>query len=261
MAESYSVEGTVITVKLKDGLKWHDGEPITADDIIFSFTVASTTHQQIDGEPVTFEKVDDLTAKITMPKANAAFPIKIGAVTLMPAHCFEGITDTETYRQSEMHQVGIGSGPYKVKEWNKGESIVLERFDDYYMGKAPFDTLVFKILPDEDAREVAFQNGELSFKLINDELQYERYSNDENYDTYVFDEGRVTFISFNKNSEITSDIRARQAITYALNQEELVSAVSSPRMSLPAAPPICWSLSWRSIRPSSRIWPRARRMC
>ena len=236
LAESYSVseDGTEVLITLKDGLKWHDGEPITADDMLFSFQTASMSWRTMNNEPVEYEKVDNLTMRVKMPAVNVVFPIKLGAVTIMPAHMFEGITKLEEYRQSPSHQLGIGSGPYKVKEWNKGESIVLERFDDYYRGTAPFDTLIYKILPDENAREVAFQSGQVSFKIISDELQYQRYSNDDQYDTYLYDENRVTFIGFNKNSPITSDIRARQAITYALNQEEIVYGAFGDHLALPA---------------------------
>ncbi len=234
LAESYTVEDKEITIKLKDGLKWHDGEPITADDILFTFSVATTGYIAIDGEPVVYEKVDDLTVKITMPVASVVFPGKIGAVTIMPSHMFEGITDNKEYQASPAHQIGIGSGPYKVKEWNKGESIVCEKFDDYYMGTPPFDTLIFKILPNEDSREVAFQSGELSFKLISDELQYEYYTNKDEYDTYLFDEGRVTFMGYNKYSEALSDIKARQAIAYALNQEEIISGAYGDHLAEPA---------------------------
>lgn len=236
LAESYSVsdDGLEVTIKLKDNLKWHDGEPITADDVIFSFQVASMSWRTLNGQPVEYEKVDDLTIKAILPMPNVVFPMKLGAVTIMPAHMFEGITTLEEYRQSPSHQLGIGSGPYKVKEWNKGESIVLERFDDYYRGTAPFDTLIYKILPDENAREVAFQSGEASFKIISDELQYDRYVNDDKYDTYLYDENRVTFVGFNSNSPITSDIRARQAITYALNQEEIVAGAFGEHLALPA---------------------------
>lgn len=236
LADSYSVsdDGLEVTIKLKDNLKWHDGEPITADDILFSFQVASMSWRNLDGQPVQYEKVDDLTVKAILPMPNVVFPMKLGAVTIMPKHMFEGVTDVETYRQSASHQIGIGSGPYKVKQWNKGESIVLERFDDYYRGTAPFDTLIYKILPDENAREVAFQSGELSFKTIADELQYARYSADSKYDTYLYDEHRVNFVGFNKNSAITSDIRVRQAITYALNQDEIVYGAFGEHLAKPA---------------------------
>lgn len=236
LADNFTVsdDGLVVTITLKDNLKWHDGEPITADDVLFSFTVASMSWRNLNGQPVQYEKVDDLTVKVTLPMPNVVFPMKLGAVTIMPQHMFEGITELEDYRQSPSHQIGIGSGPYKVKEWNKGESIVLERFDDYYRGTPPFDNLIYKILPDENAREVAFQSGEASFKIIADELQYARYAADSKYDTYLYDENRVTFVGFNNNSPITNDIRARQAITYALNQEEIVYGAFGEHLAVPA---------------------------
>lgn len=236
LADNYTVsdDGLVVTITLKDNLKWHDGQPITADDVLFSFTVASMSWRNLNGQPVQYEKVDDLTVKVTLPMPNVVFPMKLGAVTIMPQHMFEGITELEDYRQSPSHQIGIGSGPYKVKEWNKGESIVLERFDDYYRGTPPFDNLIYKILPDENAREVAFQSGEASFKTIADELQYARYAADSKYDTYLYDENRVTFVGFNNNSPITNDIRARQAITYALNQEEIVYGAFGEHLAVPA---------------------------
>ena len=83
-----------ITVKLKEGLKWHDGEAITADDMIFTMDVCSDTNNGAGGtnivilndQPVKYEKVDDLTVKVTLPMASASYADLLGGLTLIPEH-------------------------------------------------------------------------------------------------------------------------------------------------------------------------------
>lgn len=215
-----SDDGKEVTITLRDDIKWHDGEPITADDLLF-FPQYYKGYAKINGEEITFEKVDERTVRILLPTASATYWQKIGAAQMLPYHLYKDVP-LEEIKTTELNELGIGSGPYKLKEWNKGESIVVERFDDYFAGKAHFDTIVFKILPDDNAREVAYKSGELSFKRIEDDLQLENYQKDENSTVYLYDENRVNYMAFNANSDLMSNIVARQAITYALNQEEIV---------------------------------------
>ena len=229
LAESYTLsdDKLSVTVKLKNNLKWHDGEAITADDFIYTLKVAQDptsgsgykTVASVNNKPVKFEKIDDLSVKITLPEISAYYINDLGNLILLPEHAFGGKTDI---KNSEASQKGIGSGPYKVKEWKKGQALVLERFDQYYGGVPNFDSVVFRIIPDESAQDIALQNGEISIREANNDTVLNKYEKNDKFDVYSFTEGRVNYMAMNKFSPIFSDFKAQQAVVAALNPSEIV---------------------------------------
>lgn len=249
LAESYelSEDNLEITIKLRDGLKWHDGEPITADDLIYTYNIGTTEGlsssvnlKEING-PSTIEKIDDLTAVIKLEANSSDFLVKLGILQIVPAHIFE---DEEDIVNSEKNNLGIGSGPFKLVSYSPGESIVYERFDDYY-GKKPYlDQLVCKIIPDVSSQEIAFQNGELDALQISTEQKYNKYNEDDNYNVDIFTAGRLVTIFFNQTSPITGNKDVREALAMALDVEEITQAAfGSESVAVPATSPFAAAIN------------------
>ena len=92
-----------------------------------------------DGQTIEVEKVDDLTLNITLQKPFSGFESEFGRLQVLPKHVFDGKTNVSEL--TEEANKGIGSGPFKLKEYNEGESIVYERYDDYYRGQASLDLM------------------------------------------------------------------------------------------------------------------------
>lgn len=220
-------DSTELTVTLANNAKWHDGEDLTTKDVQFTFdalfnkkfTSSLSTGLIVNGEPVTLEVVDEHTFKIKLPSPAASFLQRFGMFYLLPEHLFSGVENMDT---DELNQKGIGYGPYKVVEHVTGEKLVLERFDDYHKGKAPFAKVEYKVIPDASAQELALQNGEINYFKTMDETTIETYKNDDNYNVFVSPEGRINYLGLNKNSDITSDIKVREAIIKALDIEKIV---------------------------------------
>lgn len=225
--EPTSDDGMHYQLKLKDGLKWHDGEAITVDDVIFTknelldpVNGADASNVSYDGKPIEITKVDDLTADITLQEPFSAFETEFGRMQPIPEHVFEGKTNVKDY--PELLNKGIGSGAFKLKEYNPGESIIYERNDDYYRGKADLDQVVIRMMPDESAQEAALQSGELSMMRITNPTKLAKYEADPNYTVYNIPEGRLNYLAFNYQSPLLKDIDARKAIALALNSEEII---------------------------------------
>ena len=165
-----SEDGLEYTLKLKDNLKWHDGEQITADDVIFTFNCNQNTDNGAGYTNVVFvgdkevkaEKVDDLTVKFTLPEVSASYYELLGKLILIPEHAFDGNTDIKS---ADANLTDIGSGPYKLVEFKDGESLTFEKFEDYYGDEPQIDQITFKVIPDASSQEVAFKNGEINFCL------------------------------------------------------------------------------------------------
>ena len=231
LADSYEVseDGMQITVKLKEGLKWHDGEAITADDMIFTMDVCSDTNNGAGGtnivilndQPVKYEKVDDLTVKVTLPMASASYADLLGGLTLIPEHVFEG--NPSVVSAGEANMKGIGSGPYKVTEFKQDEYLLLEKYDDYYMGAPSIDKVTFRIISDLSAQEVALMNGEVNFMELANAPAVAKYEADSNFTVVKYPEGRVNYLAVNKFCETVQDPKVVEAVFAALNRDEIIA--------------------------------------
>ena len=119
-------DASEFTLKLKDGLKWHDGEPLTADDVVFTMQVLVDESQNVpyssygyvDGKAVEAEKVDDLTVKLTLGSSSAGFLGGLSQVYCIPKHIYEGV---DNIGSSELNDNPVGNGPFKFEEYNSGE--------------------------------------------------------------------------------------------------------------------------------------------
>ncbi len=241
LAESYEVseDGTSVTLKLKDGLKWHDGEPITADDVIFTMDVNADTNNGagntnvviLNDQPVKYEKVDDLTVKITLPMASASYPALLGELTLIPEHVYGGNTSIVG---AEANMSGIGSGPYKLREFKQDQYLILEKNEDYYMGAPDIDTVTFRIISDISAQEVALMNGEINLMELSSAPAVAKYSEDPNYTVVMYPEGRVNYLAVYKFCETVQDPKVVEAVFAALDAQEIIDGAYGEGMAVPA---------------------------
>ena len=239
--EPTSDDGMHYEMKLKDGLKWHDGEPITADDVVFTVDMfKDTSNTGATSESVTYnnktlsaEKVDDLTVAITLQEPFSAFETEFGRIQIIPKHVFDGNTNVADNKKAL--KKCIGSGPFKLKEYKEGDSIVYERNDDYYRGKPSLAQVVIKLMPDESAQEAALQSGEISMMRVTNQTKLDKYKKDSDYKVYTLPEGRLNYLAFNYQSPIMQDMDARKAICLALNDDDIIKgAYGSEELALPA---------------------------
>lgn len=239
--EATSDDGMHYNLKLKDGLKWHDGEPITADDVVFTIdmfkdtsnTGATSESVTYNGKTISAEKVDDLNVAFTLQEPFSAFETELGRIQIIPKHVFDG--NTNVADNQEALDKCIGSGPFKLKEYKEGDSIVYERNDDYYRGKPSLAQVVIKLMPDESAQEAALQSGEISMMRVTSQTKLDKYKNDSDYNVYTLPEGRLNYLAFNYQSPIMKDMDARKAICLALNVDDIITgAYGSEELALPA---------------------------
>ncbi len=161
----------VYTFHLQDGVKWHDGQPFTAEDVVFSIMKfamdvsprarAVLTHIKEGTAP------DPLTARFTLDRPFEPFLLMFDASTLpmLPKHIYDG-TD---YRTNPANQHPIGTGPFRFSEWQRGNFIRLDRFDGYWKPGQPYlDAIIYRIVPDSQSRALALQTGQASLSQCND---------------------------------------------------------------------------------------------
>lgn len=217
------------TVKLKSDLKWHDGEALTADDLVFTVENILDENQAtinrgsfvIGDKAVEVKKIDDTTVEFKLPGVSTSFETVLGDIRIIPKHIYEGEKDLS---KSEKNNSPLGSGAYKFKEYKTGELITLERFDDYHGKKGNLETITYRVIADSNSANMAIQSGQVNAKYVQpDEISDVEKKG--NVDIVAFDEGMVDNIIFMQNvSEALKDVKVRQAISYAINKDEIITA-------------------------------------
>lgn len=224
------------TLKLKKNLKWHDGKPLTPDDLIFTLDKVLDKTQNshlrskliINDKPVTYKKVDDTTVEFKLSEVLVSFTADLASLRPIPKHIFEGEKDIS---KSAKNDKPIGSGPYKFKEFKKGESVTLVKNDDYFGGKPHIDNVVYRVIPDANTSESAFLSGEVSALYIK-AFAVDKYK--DKGQVVTFDEGMNNNLFFMMTNKQLAKKDIRKAIAYALDKEELlkVGEVSTEYASL-----------------------------
>ncbi|NVO05669.1 MAG: ABC transporter substrate-binding protein [Rhodoferax sp.] len=231
LARSWTVspDGLTYTFKLQEGVRWHDGKPFTADDVIFSLqTLLQETHPRAS---VNFSRVaeylapDPLTVvfKLREPYAPFLGAFEVSSAPILPAHIYRG-TD---YRNNPANQTPIGTGPFKFKEWRKGQSIQLVRNDDYWQKGLPYlDAVNFQIIPDSASRLRAMESGTAqvaSFSDIDfDQLPHIKTNPNLALTTKGYEfSAPLVWLELNHRVKPLDDRRFRQALLYALDRQAI----------------------------------------
>ncbi|MGN7764097.1 ABC transporter substrate-binding protein [Paenibacillus sp. 22594] len=236
-----SADNLTYTLKLKSGLTWHDGEKLTADDIVFTIEKILDEKQNsflranflINDQPITATKVDDLTVEFKLPQVSPAFEATLVQVTPIPKHIFENETDIE---KSTKNAAPVGSGPFKFKEYKAGEYLTLERFDNYFGGKPHLDSVTYRIAKDANAANLALQNGEINVQYL-DPKDVGTIQATNNFEILPYAEGRLSYLMFNANSDtgVLAKKEVRQALSLALSRDEIIqTAYTSSEYADPA---------------------------
>lgn len=224
LAEKWEVrdDGRTYIFYLRKDVRFHDGKPLTADDVVFTFKVG------IGNKTVRFaalaqfvesiEKVDDYTVRFKLSKPSYLFLLSLATnlVYVVPRHLW--IDKPIDWGNPEP----VGTGPFKWSSRKAGESIVLVRNPDYFMKGAPkISTLVIRVIPEAETRFLAIKRGEVDM---------ERYSalptlapeaeKDPNLKVIVTPDIWLIYIAFNFRR--FNDTRLFEAINYAINREEVI---------------------------------------
>lgn len=223
-----SPDNLTYTLKLKSGLTWHDGEKLTADDVVFTIDSILDEKQNsflranffIGDKSIKAVKVDDLTVDFKLPQVSPAFEATLLQVFPIPKHIFENETDIE---KSTKNAAPVGSGPFKFKEYKAGEYLTLERFDNYFGGKPHLDSVTYRIAKDTNAANLALQNGEINIKYL-DPQDVGTIQATNNFEILPYSEGRLSYLMFNANSDTGALAKkeVRQALSLALSRDEII---------------------------------------
>lgn len=222
-----SDDGTVWTFNLREGVKFHNGETMDADDWVASWQAASdeaNVYAYVYSKVQSVDVIDDLTVSMTLPEPDALFARELAEWAILPASQYEA----EGLEGIESHP--IGTGPFQFVSWDRGDRIVLEAFEDYWdEGLPKVDGLVFRPIPDSSTRLAAVQTGEVHIaqRFNSEEAATLEGAADVEVVTYPVD--RVYYIAFNNMTtglgSPLEDVQVRQAMNYAVDRQAIVDSL------------------------------------
>ncbi|GGW26363.1 ABC transporter substrate-binding protein [Arenibacter certesii] len=220
-----SDDGLNWTVKLRDNIKFSDGKPLTANDVVFTFKTAKNSASVVDLTNLDdVKKIDDFTVQFFLRKRNSTFIHHLISLGIVPEHAYGA-----SYNENP-----LGSGPYKLVQWDKGQQLIVKANPHYYGKKPFFKKLIFLFLS-QDAAFAAAKAGQVDVASVTPALANERINGMKlvalkSVDNrgvvlpFVPKEGKsVDGVPIGNN--VTSDIAIRKAMNVGVNREALVNGV------------------------------------
>ncbi|OPG72422.1 ABC transporter substrate-binding protein [Pseudomonas ogarae] len=236
LAKSWNVseDGKEIRLHLRPNVKWHDGQPFTSADVKFSYEeVWLKVHPRGRSTFAAVESLETPDPLTVVFKLRNTSGVILGALTsaesqVLPKHLYVG---TDIVR-NPWNIKPVGTGPFRFKEWVRGERIVLERNPDYWdIGKPYLDQLVYRMIPDATARYAAFETGAVQYGVhspisIND---LQRARKDKNLQ--VLFRGyewlaSSNVLEFNVRKPPFDDVRVRRAVAHAIDLQVLANVTT-----------------------------------
>jgi peptide/nickel transport system substrate-binding protein len=278
LAESWEITegGKVFTFKLREGVKFHSGNEMTAADVKWSWERAIG----LEGNPsflfdgvVSIDAPDDYTLVVTKEKPDPAFLAKstfgvfsvLDSQTVMAQGGTSGPGASETDQAEEwLNQNSAGTGPFVLKSWVAETEVVVEKFADYWRGEPFFDRVIYRNIPDTATQKLTLEAGDIDLAV---EISSDQVAALETNPEIKVVKGQGTdmfFLLCNANPELTdgimSDDRVRNAIRYAVDYEGIRLLVGGSAITPPTIVPYGFLGAWGPDRAFERDLDRAKEL-
>lgn len=235
------------TVKLKSGLKWQDGKPINADDVVFTIQLLQNPDYKSPlrklWQNIQTKKIDDLTITFTNPDISAPFLTNL-TLGILPAHIWSGIAANNFYFAKENLEP-VGSGAYFIKEISKSVSgdirtITLNSWSNYYSGRPYIDVVVLKFYTDYESMLSGFHTKEvdaIGFIPFDKKIFVDMNRSNIQVSKIPVYQYQALFFNLSKSSKVLGDLTVRSALAQSIDRNAFIQDVYSG-LALPAETPI-----------------------
>ncbi len=216
-----SKDGLVYTFDLRKDAYWHDGVKFTAKDVLFTINAAKdkslnapayTNYEMVNKVDI----LDDYKIKITLREPFPPF-LDVLSLGVIPEHILKG----KNIAESDFNNKPIGTGPYKVIEWKKGQSIELVADKKFYKGAPKIDKIFLKTIPDAQVRLIQLKSGEVDVALI-DPSSVKFAKKSKNLNVIRFDSADYRALMFNMKNKLFADPNVRIALNLLVDKETIV---------------------------------------
>lgn len=238
-----SADALKVTLKLVENAVFHDGKPVTSEDVAFSIGVIRANHPfQTMLQPVSsVDTPDPHTVVINLAHPHPALLLSMSPalMPILPKHIYG---DGQDIKNHPANLKPIGCGPFRFVDYKQGETVQLEKFDKFFLpGRPKLDRIVFRILPDTNTLSLATERGEVNaIPFLTGVRDIERLSKAPSLGVYErgFEGiGPLNWLAFNTGKKPLDDVRVRQALSYAANRDFMVGKLLAG-LAQPAVSPI-----------------------
>ncbi len=226
LAEEWSTEdgGKTYIFKLRDGVKFHNGETLKASDFVFTFNrmEGTTSCNGVFLKVESVEAVDDLTVKMTLVDPNLDWPYMM---TLPTA----SIMNEKAVTDDPEKGPAVGTGPWMVDSYEFGNYTKLVAFEDSWRGAPNAKSFTFRYIPEDSARLIALQNGEIDICQTPAAIELGRIEEDPALDLISYKGGSLTYMAFNTQKDPAKDENLRKAVAHAIDIDSIIAVAAEGR--------------------------------
>jgi len=220
-----SQDGLTITYKLRSGVTWHDGTPFTAEDVKFTWQTIMNYKINIvsrDG----YEKIKAIETPdqhTVVIRFNEYYENYLSLFhTILPKHSLENAGDIN---KAAFNRVPVGTGPFKFREWRLGEAIVLDANPTYFRGKPKLDSIIYKVIPDNNILLAQLKNGDIDIANNLAFAQLDQVKDLDGMETVITPNMVWEHLDFNLDIPLFQDVQVRRAIALGIDKQAIVANV------------------------------------
>lgn len=223
--EFYFEDNRTLLFKLRENVYWHDGEKFSADDVLFTFNLInskeiSSPYTSTFREVESVEVIDRYRVKVIYKRPYFK-ALEVWMMGILPKHILK---DEKNIMSSPFNKNPIGTGPYKLTKLIYSKNIELTAFENYYEHKPKIDTISFHVVADTMTRFLMLKSQQVDVGTL-DAMQFERQIDSrfhKNFNIYETTAYAYSYIGFNLKMEKFKDKRLREALSLAINRQELI---------------------------------------
>lgn len=219
LATSWEVDqGLTYTFKLRDDVKFHNGEPLKASDVVFTFkrAVGTTSSNAMALKIASIEALDDYTVKMVLTAPNLDW---LHMMTLPTAV----VMSEKACNDDPVEGPGVGSGPWKIDSYKFGDYTKLVKNNDFWGEKAKGETFTFRYIPEASARLIALQTGEIDICADPDKLELDYITGDPKLELQEWKGSSLNYLAFNNQKAPANNKDFRLAITHGIKIDDLIA--------------------------------------
>lgn len=255
-----SDDGREITVKLRDGVCFSDGVPITADDIIFTYQTTMNPGVDAARQRMMYTnfkdvvKINDRTVKFVLKEVFWKTFEAIGLFEVLPEHIykFENPADFNKRRSNP-----VGSGPYIFEKWDVGQQLVLKKNENYWGNKPKLKKIVFKFITNDTAALQSLRSGDIDYMVptaeqFNEIADNNQFKKEFNVMEYWSPGVPFYYIAWNENNPCFKDILTRRAMTHIIDRDMIAEHLLKGKVKVATGP---FYIYGKQNNPDIKPWP------
>lgn len=225
LAESFDyTDDKTLVLKIAEGITFHNGDPLTADDVVFTLQRVSgpdteSDHGRYTKSVASVTKIDEQTVEVKFSEPDATFLDRLALIPIVPKKVVEEVGN------EEFNANPVGTGPWKFVSWERGEQVTLESYPEYWRDLPSIKTLHFQGIPENATRMAELQTGELEIATnVPTQLVPELEQSDD-VAIMTVPSLRSFFVILNAQQPPFDDVRMRQAANYAIDKQLLIDGI------------------------------------